>query len=94
MYFSGHQQEAQFTIWMLLPTLQNYAEELKKSLGEGVLLNPCDHVTHRDSFSNYKILLFPHTQLYRFSRLGSLGIFLLFFLTINHRGFLLILIRD
>lgn len=75
---------------MLFPTLQIYAKELKKSLGEGVLLDPCDHVTHQDSFCNYKILLLPYTQLYSFSRLSSLGIFLLFFLTVKQ----LILIRD
>ena len=32
-------------------------------------------VMHQDSFSSYKILLFPHTQLFAFSRLNFLGIF-------------------
>lgn len=36
---------------------------------------PCDCVTHRDSFSSYKVLLFPHTQLFEFSGLNFLGIF-------------------
>lgn len=36
---------------------------------------PCDCVMHRDSFSSYKGLLFPHTQLFEFSRLNFLGIF-------------------
>lgn len=35
-------------------------------------------MTHWDSFSNYKILLFPHAQFYEFSRLGSLGISFVF----------------
>lgn len=37
---------------------------------------PCDCVTHQDSCGSYKILLFPHTQVFEFSRLDFLGVFL------------------